>query len=194
MSAALEISRMPAKKGRPAKDGPRTPSGQLSRARSAHSEWQSMTAHAQRIRDAVMSDAKARAEFEWALGKLFLWGRLAAPAEPHAKDANARRYAAGKLFLETVQRADVALGCPPRTPQGQDISSVRGQPGEGDAERDRKALSRYYAAEGALGMSSAASRVVASVVIQGAAPVGHEELLALREGLQRLADHFKVTR
>lgn len=182
------------KTGRPPKDGPREPSGRLSRSLAAHSEWQSMTAHAQRIRDAVMSDAKARAEFEWSLGKLFLWGRLAAPSEADAKAANARRYAAGKLFLECVQRADLALGCPPRTPQGQDISSVRGGPANDDPERDRKALARYYAAEASMGIRSDECRVVHEVVVMGAAPVGHEALLLLRSGLQRLADHFRVAR
>lgn len=180
--------------GRPPKAGPREPSGRYSRSKTAHAEWQSITAHSQRLRDAVLFDARAKAEFEWSLGKLFLWGRLASPSEGDAKALNARRYAAGKLFLETVQRADVALGCPPRTPQGQDISSVRGGSGEEDPERDRKALSRYYAAEASMGVRSDEARVVNEVVVMGAAPVGHEALLLLRSGLQRLADHFRVAR
>jgi len=185
--------------GRPPKAGPREPSGRYSRSKTAHAEWQSITAHSQRLRDAVLFDARAKAEFEWSLGKLFLWGRLAAPSEPDAKAANARRYAAGKLFLEVVQRADSALGCPPRTPQGQDIGKARGSDTLWQDEalvalNDRKALSRYYAAEASMGVRSDEARVVNEVVVMGAAPVGHEALLLLRDGLQRLADHFRVAK
>lgn len=190
MSAAPEI-----RMGRPPKPGPREPSGRLSRSRSAHAEWQSMTAHAQRIRDAVLHDARARAEFEWSLGKLFLWGRLAAPSEADAKAANARRYAAGKLFLEVVQRSNAAMGLPPQTPQGQDLSSVRGGGRESDPAQDLKAQARYYAAEAAMGgHRSREAQTVNEVVVLGSAPVGHEALLLLRDGLQRLADHFRVAR
>lgn len=183
--------------GRPPKSGARTPSGQLSRAKAGRVSWQSHIAHLRRMHDSVMLDATRRVEFEWQLGRLYLRGKLAGEFEDGGASRNDQRYAAGRKYLELVNEANRCMGIPPATPQGQDLTRVHGRPLTDDedadrAARDRKTLSRYYAAEASIGpLNSLERSVVYAVVVKDSEPVTDEARLALRRGLQRLAEHFR---
>lgn len=175
--------------GRPPKSGDRTPSGQLSRAKGKGQPTP------QRIREAVHALA-ADTTFGTALGRLYLFGRLADEnASDHdARNQNEMRYRAGMLFAEHCKAADSVQGFD-RYPKAQDMTRTGGASiavyDATRADRDRKTLSRYYAAEVALGVTSPESRVVREVVEKDATPDTHEGRLLLRRGLARLVEHYR---
>lgn len=188
--------------GRPRKDGERTASGRLSRAKpkSMFSEWQATTAHAQRIRETIMAEApKHMAAFSTALGHLYMFGQLADAGAPDAKVVNGQRYAAGDLFRGLCEASGQAIGIPTHQLRGQNLAAAGGGSTgfvEDDLARERRerADKKRFAAELAVGPGSRELTVVREVCVYGARPVGHENLLALRRGLQRLVLHFRVAK
>lgn len=188
--------------GRPPKDGPRTASGRLSRAkpRSPNSEWQAVTAHAQRVRDAMLKEASTNVDFESTLGRLFAFGQLTDGREPNAKQVNAQRYAAGIMFAGLQKAADAGIGLQARHVRGQNLSASggRSEPLWEDEDfvraRREQADLRLKAAVNAIGVGSQELFVVTEVVIYDAHPVGYEGFIRLRRGLQALVNHFRMAR
>lgn len=125
-------------------------------------------------------------------------GRLTAAAE-----LSTRQLAAAKKLFQLRMDADRILGLPPRFSKAMDMNSIGGRDIDDEArltdaelvakgQNDRAKTNKIYDAEARLGNGSRILAAVQSVVYYDQPPVGHQQLLDLREGLKILVAFWRI--
>lgn len=162
-----------AKVGRPKIAGlHREPNGRASRRKDT------TAVYVQRERDELRA-ASRKTYLDSPLGLMF-----------RNEQVSAAQYAAGKRFAEDRAEADAALGLPPRNCQAQNVNRLGGVNNAEDSPEQARAKSRtiaaYDKAEAAVGLSTPRLSALQWVVVYEQRPTTYEEVIALKEGLQRL--------
>lgn len=149
----------------------------MQRYASGKPKYESPRPHRQRVSQwaALMAEPRLGSQ----LGMLHLAGKV-----------SEQEYAAGLAYCEARDAYTLAMGFPPPHAKGQNLSAVHGlaiQPDD-DVQRDRreKAEKRLAAMEAAIG-DYAVLAAVQWVCAEDRACEGHVQLLALQDGLRRLA-------
>lgn len=160
------------------KVGQREPNGRIQREPGAS------PVSAVRRHLAIIKTNQLDPKYGTPLGMLTIDGRL---TEAH--------FVAGKRVAERRERADRALGLPPRTPGAVNYDAVRGKLllADADPEKSNRDQAAYYEIVDLLGGASPEMRAIECVVIYDQPPAGHKEFLALRDGLDTLVRHWKIS-
>lgn len=164
-----------ARAGRKRKEGPRTASGQLSRAK----EDRYIPLHL--IREMAAKSARVGL-YLTPLGRMALNERI-----------DRAQFDAGMRFAEARRAADAALGLPARNVPAQDLAALHGHDGEDSEDaRDRKRrdLDRWDKLLLVVGLNSAPLRALEWIVVYEREPEGHQQCIDLLKGLNMLARHW----
>jgi hypothetical protein len=183
------------RRGRPRKAGAREPNGRLSRSaaktlrRQVQDEIrpEGLISPLEIRRFWVQAAGQARLEaFGTPIGQLMLFGKL-----------DAAQYSAARSWAKLAARYRLAIEVP-RKPKSLSLervgaSSVGAAAAPGDAV-DKAVIDRFLAARSVLlAQGWRVERTVSQCCEEiGRAPVGHEELMRLREGLSALARFWRV--
>jgi hypothetical protein len=167
----------------------REPNGKPSRALADRSTPSTSPAESRRLRDAALTGMR-QAEWGTQLGRLFL-----------AHKITSEHYQAGQRWSERAGLYRQALDCPAADPRAMDFDKRGGEPIDPDSEQGKREVKRHIRAAASFVDTHAAllecgSRVVAtvrSVCERDEAPVGHQGLLDLSTGLQRIAEFLGLT-
>lgn len=164
----------------------RNPGGRLSEAGRAR---EFPPAQVKRLRDAAMAGMR---DPEWGseLGRLYLNNVI-----------TEAMYAAGKRWTEQAAKYRGVIGVFPLKSSSAEGGSWSHQPdpdspkGQEIAGKERDAMERYFEAEAVLVNCGPGVRItVRRVCEDGEVLGGYSEVIALRIGLLRLADHWGLTR
>lgn len=160
------------------KPGPRTPSGQLSRAKEASY----VPLH--RARE-LIALGKLDGRYGTPLGRMVLNERI-----------SKGQYEAGLRFVDVRKSADAALGLPPRTCQAQSLGELRGHDGDVETEeetrRKHRDLDAWDKVVMVLGVQSGWMRAMERIALCELEPDGHQQVIDLTQALQRLCVYWGI--
>ena len=169
----------------------REPSGRPSRTMMP--TYESRPAEIRRIRDYMLRDSRDQ-RLGTQLGRLFLEGKLGDSGDPVEA-----RFAAGNRWARLARRY-LEIICAPNTGPGMAalLEHTTSHPPDPDseagrdlAERERDEATEFLKAQGCLSVyGTRVYTVVRRICEDDLSPAGYEDQLALRDGLQALADHW----
>jgi hypothetical protein len=163
-------------KGRQRKDGKRTPSGQLSRAKSPISLS---------LVRGMIATKMIDGRFNTPFGLMALDDRI-----------TQAQFDAGMRFAEAERAYRAAIDSPPASPPAQDVNRLGGRPNEFEDEHAIRAKDRAILQWQTLDalLNSLERRSLNIVVVRQYAPEGYVQVMSLKTALDKLVRHWSGRR